>query len=267
MSQIICDNQKPYKQKLPTKTMNNKLALLEYGLTEKEADCYIYLLRQGESSANEISKNTGILRQTIYDILNKLEHKGIISQVSENNTTYFMAEKPEIFLEKLEEKKEIINLALPSLESLKNLSQSSTNVKMYKGLNGIKSLFTLFLESPTPILTIQPEIKGEETLKEFYVKNFSVKRIEKKIPIKILREKIVSKLQEELATKKNEFREVRLSEEVAKIETHYIIYGDNLAMISYGEELSGIEIKDKTFTDSFRILFNNIWEKAKENRV
>ena len=47
-------------------------ALEDFGLSQKEVQVYLKLLRIGESTVSKLSKETGINRVTIYDILKYL---------------------------------------------------------------------------------------------------------------------------------------------------------------------------------------------------
>lgn len=243
--------------------MDVQTALLEYGFDEKEIKVYLSILKHGKVTAHEISKYTGILRQTCYDTINKLQERGLASQVIENKKTYFFVENPESLIKGLKQKEKNIQDILPELTSLANISNSNTLARQYRGLSGIKLIYEDFLEAKTLIKTIQPEIP-EKILKEYFVENFSVKRIDKKIPIFILKEEIETEFQESINTDKKKFREVRLSRELNKIKTHIVIYDNKIAFLNYDSEPSGVIIEDESMKQSQENFFDIIWKKAKE---
>ena len=43
---------------------------------------------------------------------------------------------------------------------------------------------------------------------------------------------------------------------------HYIAYGDKLVMLVYREEPMGVMIKDSFITDSFKMLYDSLWDKG-----
>jgi sugar-specific transcriptional regulator TrmB len=53
-----------------------KNVLLDYGLTNKEADIYIFLAKNVILTGGEISKRTKIARPVVYRILKNLKPKG-----------------------------------------------------------------------------------------------------------------------------------------------------------------------------------------------
>ena len=95
--------------------MSNELR--DIGLTEKEIEVYMILLDIGSSPVNKIYEKTGIQRRNIYDLLNKLIGKGLVSYIVENKKKYFQPKNPENLLkfideekEKLEQKKASLNI-------------------------------------------------------------------------------------------------------------------------------------------------------------
>ena len=50
----------------------------EAGFTEYEAKAYISLVRHGETTAGALSKTSGIPHSKTYEVLSKLEDKGLV---------------------------------------------------------------------------------------------------------------------------------------------------------------------------------------------
>jgi sugar-specific transcriptional regulator TrmB len=242
--------------------MDIQTALAEYGLDEKEIKIYLALLKHGKISAYDLSRHTGILRQTTYDSLNKLQQKGLVSQIIENKKTYFFIENPNSLIKSLKQKEKAIQDILPELNSLMNISTKSTVARQYKGINGIKLIYEDFLESKTIIKTIHPDMP-EKVLKEYFIANFSIKRIEKKIPILVLKQKIESEFQKNIKSEKSKFREIRLSKELININTHITLYDNKIAFINYDSEPTGIIIEDKFIKESQENLFDILWKDSK----
>jgi sugar-specific transcriptional regulator TrmB/pimeloyl-ACP methyl ester carboxylesterase len=62
--------------------------LLDYGLTSKEADIYIFLAKHVILTAGEIAKQTKIARSLVYRILKKLQAKGLVEPTLESPTRF-----------------------------------------------------------------------------------------------------------------------------------------------------------------------------------
>ena len=61
-----------------------KETLRNFGLTEKEAEIYIFIARYGAQTSGEIAKNTKTHRPHIYRILKSLQKKGVIESTLES---------------------------------------------------------------------------------------------------------------------------------------------------------------------------------------
>jgi len=238
-------------------------ALSEWGLSDKEIAVYLFLLQHKDANVQHISKHTGVLRQTVYEILPNLERLGLVSHVRQNKKLCYNANNPSVLVSKLDEKKSSIQAILPSLESFVQLSASSSRAQVYDGVQGIRSIFADALSVGKPIKFILP-IRGEEKIREFFVSSFMKKRVEQKIPMHILRGGIKSDYQKGIATNAKEFRKVRFLETVLPLEIQIGIYGNKMFIASFGENLFGVVIEDPIITTSFDVLFETLWQLGKD---
>src|SRR3989338_9820948 len=92
--------------------------LEELGLTKTESKVYLCLLRKGSIPIGSITKDTGIHRRTIYDIIERLIEKGLVNYILNNDIKYFEAIDPERLLDILKEKEEKIKSILGELKIL-----------------------------------------------------------------------------------------------------------------------------------------------------
>ena len=98
-----------------------KEILKQIGLTDGEIEVYLCLLRIGPSLVSRITKETGLHRTHIYDTLEKLKEKGLVSTFIQSGKNYFKPAKPNKILQFLDEKKEKVHSILPQLEELNKL--------------------------------------------------------------------------------------------------------------------------------------------------
>jgi sugar-specific transcriptional regulator TrmB len=59
--------------------------LEKFGLTEGESRVYLALLKIGKSTIGDIIKEAQVSNSKVYDILDRLNKKGLIGVVTENN--------------------------------------------------------------------------------------------------------------------------------------------------------------------------------------
>lgn len=79
--------------------------LTESGFSRGEAKTYIALLDLKEANASEISKKSQIHRVNIYDILKKLEEKGLVSEIIINSKKIYRPSNPYHLVEVINQKK------------------------------------------------------------------------------------------------------------------------------------------------------------------
>src|SRR3990167_2994588 len=94
--------------------MNTEI-LTKIGLTQRESDAYLALLKLKEALASEISKKTKESRSHLYDTLKSLIEKGLVSYVIKNGKKYFRPAPPEKLLDYIQEKQKLIEESLPEL--------------------------------------------------------------------------------------------------------------------------------------------------------
>jgi len=242
--------------------MNFKVneALQEYGFSEKESKVYLTILEFGMATANEISDRAGINRSTIYDLLRTFKSKGISSEIIKNKTTYFEVASPEKLISILEDKKKKIQLVLRDLKEIQETPIRKPLVKVYQGLEGLKTVLT-------EILTLKKDTDVISTSKVFKVlaynfPNYILNRKEAGIKARVIQEK--SKETNKL--KKSDKSELRKTKSIEglNLDSMTFIYGENLSIIKLiKEELISVTISDKTITEDNRKVFELLWKIAK----
>src|SRR3989344_2207802 len=101
----------------------NTEVLQEFGLSNTEAKIYLALLELGKSKAGAITKKSTVNRTNVYDALERLIKKGLVSYVSENNKKVFGAVGPQRLQEILKDKQERLGKAIEKLKARYNKSQ------------------------------------------------------------------------------------------------------------------------------------------------
>ena len=87
----LVEIQKPFDSNVERyKQISNSVQkiLQKLGLTQNESKVYIYLNKNGSKKAKEIAQNQKIPRTQTYHLLTALQHKGMITVVSEKITKF-----------------------------------------------------------------------------------------------------------------------------------------------------------------------------------
>lgn len=120
--------------------------LKELGLTITESKVYLTLLESGESLAGTIAARANIYRKNVYDALEVLSRKGLVSSKFKEKKRYWIAMPPSRIQSLLKEKLGFFNTILPELTERYNENKPKQTIEVYEGLEGIKSLHNLILQ-------------------------------------------------------------------------------------------------------------------------
>jgi HTH-type transcriptional regulator, sugar sensing transcriptional regulator len=245
-------------------------ALREAGLTDYEARIYLALLELGEASTTQILKLLGTHIGRIYDILDTLAGKGLISITIKNGVKYATAADPKRILDYVERRKQeieqqaiVINEALPQLHGLMSIARQSPHVEIYTGIEGLKTAFQKELDrykagANVIVLGVTVNISYPTEALHYFLHTIYSARERLKVNVKKLND-VASRGD----NRKNEpSAEIRYLEMNSSISLN-VIEDLSILMISY-EPLVCIVIEDKEVANGFRSHFEHLWAIAKK---
>src|SRR3989338_1787524 len=163
--------------------------LQELGLNRRESICYSALLELGSSKIGIICKKTKIPSSKIYEILDKLIERGLVSYVIRGKIRHYQASDPKILMNYIEEKKKKIEEILPQL-LLKQKLAKKQSVEIFEGQKALFSLFLDLIQDAKPkelylIFSINEENKNEQA--NLFFRNLTLRRKAKKLDVRLLR--------------------------------------------------------------------------------
>ncbi len=240
---------------------NLNFALKEYGLSDKEIKVYLALLPLGSINLQEIAKRVDIPRTTIYNTLNYLLKKGLVSFVVKKHVRYYKATDPQKLLDKLNEKKELINSILPNLKSLKETIKKSSSVEIYESRKGLFTVLSDIFKVNQMVYYFGSYTLSKEFLKHF-PEHFRNLRLIRKISAKI----VMDPYDEESFHKKEyqELTEMRFTNSLKNFPCMVFIYGDKVAIYTLQNDFIGIIIDNLEISKAMRLIFDMYWNIAKK---
>jgi len=246
-----------------------KSLLKELNFSERETAVYLALLELGSAKPIEIAKKTDINRTTVYDLLESLMHKGLISKYKKGSSTFFNALDPEKLLAYLdrekEEKAKIIGRQkkkvkelLPELISLENIATTKPRVQFFEGEKGMREAYEDTLTSKEIILAYANVETMHKGLPNFFPEYYK-RRAGKKIFIRAIIPR--NKLSIERAKlNQEEMRDTRfLPEDKMTFSPEINIYNNKMLIASWQEKMA-IIIESKELADLQKLTFNLLWE-------
>jgi sugar-specific transcriptional regulator TrmB len=240
--------------------------LEELGLTKNEVIIYLFLLKNGELTTGKIIKETGIANSRVYENLNSLISKGIVSYNVQKDGKHFGACDPKKFLEIEEQRKKKIQALVPGLSDLMNKEQKETNTAVYEGYEGFKTAFKKIIDDcprggVIDILGFS-EPKNKSDSLRLFLSNINLKSVQKKQKLRIIFDGFVK------ATLGKD-REKEKNTQVRYMPKGYIspaaidIFEDYVYIFLWEEKPFVFMIKNSIIANSFKQYFAFLWSIAK----
>lgn len=253
-------------------TQDQFSTLVDLGLTKNQVEVYLCLLKNGISSVLEISKITRYSRQNIYDAVDKLLNLGLV-EIARKDRRRYLAVSPQKLLKlshgKVQSAQYIyskVGALVPQLEKLpKNRSsKQKTKIITFEGFDSIKKAYEKELESckNTEVLSFVGSLDDiYDFLPEQYWSRWNKKFVAQKNTSKM----IVSYSALAAQAVKNDFEYSRVTRYLSHFpfQTNIDIWDDKVLIVSLYDDVA-IWIESPVLFQSYKSLFEHLWEKAKK---
>ncbi len=242
--------------------------LEQIGLTKGEIKVYLTLLKLGESTTGNIIQEAQISSGKIYEILDKLIKKGLVSYILKDRTKYFTASSPNRILDYLNEKErqlksqeEELQKQLPSLLSIQKAAKKQYETKLFRGFKGFETAIFEALDNlkQTDEVLAMGVISTKALQYNLLWQKWHRERIKKHIKCKVIFSETKSEYYKKIL--KMSLTETRVLTGITP--TAIDIIGNNILILTHGEEPSCLLIKNSEISESFRTFFYNLWGIAK----
>ncbi|MCK5624237.1 helix-turn-helix domain-containing protein [Candidatus Pacearchaeota archaeon] len=240
--------------------------LQKVGFTIGESEIYELLVESGETKAGTLIKQANITSSKVYNVLQRLIYKGLVSFVEKEGIKYYQATPPERLNDFLEEKKIEITETQDEMNKIINLieqknkdTKEKNTVRMYLGKQGPKIVLKELAEASVeekynygygtqdnPFLEMFPH-----DMKEFF-------EAEKKYKLKT---QILFAKGKKQKQPNADIRYIS-SEFITPVRT--MIAGNKLFMIDFTDKITSIIIENKSIAQSYKEHFRLLWKIAKK---
>lgn len=237
--------------------------LRDFGLSDNEIKVYLTLLKSDALKPVELAKQTGFARPYIYDVLHRLQEKGIVGTIVKNQKRCYLSLPPHQLVEVSKQRLEALENVAEKLEALRLHPPHSIHVELQTG----KYVFRTLLNDILIHLK-----KGDEAL--FYgidddflmamdplIKPRLDQYLAKIVRCGITERIIVKEGNRILPQAKTTVYRFLPKETIGTLA--FVTYADRLAIFIWGEPYYLIFIHNQNVATSYRNQFNIIWEKAR----
>jgi len=242
-----------------TNNMKPEKVLEKLRFSPNEIKIYLALNDHGSNKAGRIAKIAKIDRSSCYNTLKSLIEKGLVSYVHIGKVRWFQVTGPKRLLEYLKEQEEDVKAILPELSSRHKASKIKGQVRMFKGLKGIKSIFMDMIRTGNNNYAFGSEGQFSERMPEFAIQFDRLKKensIQSKMLIRKGREEIIG-------SKRTDYKYLP---KIAESPAVTNIYGDKIAIIIWTDEPEGIIIENEAAAKAYKSYFDFMWKHAKTKK-
>ena len=240
--------------------------LIELGMNKNEAKVYLSLIKFRETDAHQIIQDTKFHKNIVYDNLEKLIDKGLITFILEGNKKIFKLTSSSAIINNIEEEqKNLEGQKKKAIEITKEIDKIAKKIPLKqeanicRGVKGIKSFYNQTLNGGEFVTFGGPQ-KSIDIMGEIFWYNYDVKRAEKKIKARLIFNYSIKYHGEKI---KNKFTEVRYFNKEFEPNTETHVQDDKVGIIVWSDEPVLFLIQDKSVAESYKKYFENMWKQAK----
>lgn len=134
-------------KKIPTHLSST---LQELGLSVAESEVYLAMLSLGPTTILKISRTTRLKRTTIYNLVDGLKQKGLVTIIIKGLKQEYAAQDPITLRSVWQHKLEQFNEKLPEFQALQKFPGSQAMITYYEGQTSIREIYTKLLVDIKP---------------------------------------------------------------------------------------------------------------------
>lgn len=244
--------------------MDNTESLKQLGISKNASRVYLASLSCGISQVKDLSRETGLVRQLVYEAINELVHKGLmIKEPFGKNRFRYIPISPNALLDLVKDQEQLVKQLLPDLEKMYNTNKSLPKFRIYENKMACRQMLKeqLRLFQTVPEMYVISTVDIWYNLNPSFVDSFWEQKAKTNIRTKLL----VSKdnyVAQHLA--KKEKYEVRLLPKDNNFFGNMIVCGDSVMITSIDKyDIHAITITSKPIAKMQKELFFSIWNRAK----
>lgn len=240
--------------------------LEKLGLNGRQAKVYLALLQLGTGTAIDIAKATRFKHPTVYDVLDVLKERALVTETFEGGRKLFSAEDPNRLRLAEDERRRTLEGLLPDLQALYRGGSRRPRVRVYVGPEGMEAVDEELLAVKSGEYFYFGGVRemiqnsSEEHLSDYYRK-----RLERGIWSNAIRIRGEEDDLDYMQSGEQHLRRVRyLPKPILENSAGLYLYDDRVAVISALKENYAMIIESSELSLLVRTIWNCIWEVAEE---
>ncbi len=244
--------------------------LRELGLSAGQIAAYSAILELGVATLNQIHEKTGLERRSVYDILNKLIERGLVTYITENKKRKYQSAPPNKVLVEIKQKisalKEL-EQQVPIMQDVFAVPKVDVQAEVYRGNDAIKSFLEEVLAYKESYWLGGNNFNQQKAVPQSLVLWFTQwmkRRAEHKHMMYDLIQQgtVLEGLHlDDFAKQKKAYLKVKRLPEELKFPLVIVIFGNKVAQILWSKQSFAFLLESEEVKDSFMKYFKYFWKK------
>ncbi|MGV8162348.1 MAG: hypothetical protein ACP5N2_03400 [Candidatus Nanoarchaeia archaeon] len=232
-------------------------------LSQIEEKIFRIILHNQDIVAKTIVELSNHDKKVIYENIEKLQRKGLISSIVKGRTRHYSFTRTKqihaIIREQerlLQERKNQSEQLIEEIDKLKSEKNYQTETELYVGKQNIRQFFQSILNERKNYSVIGVPLESEQILGKNFWENFHVKQKESKIKAKMIFNP---------SLRYWKINNPNLQVKYFEVEpiTETIIFKDKIAIIIWSQDPSATIINNELVAKSYQSFFDMLWKTAK----
>lgn len=232
--------------------------LEDIGLTKIQARTYLELIKSSRGSAPSIASLTNESRTNTYKVLDRLCQLGLATKDSMGKKNQYYPTSPAALERLIQSQAAAVSLrerklhaALPSMLDFFFAHSERPSIRYFQGKEGLRQIFGDMLKTGKTIHLLRSPADVSFYDEAFFA-DFRKRRAKLNIKTYALTPNVPSAVHDQAMDLKNKFFRTWLPPDMYTASVEWDVYGNKVALISYGEEAVGIIIESAQIAESFR---------------
>lgn len=234
------------------------------GLSPTEARCYQQLLTRADWQPAALAENVGETRTNIYKILDRLVALGLAEKFDRAKKIHYRPRNPQLLLEMAQarrqtmlEEEKVLQDQVAQLTKQFFMIADQPAVRFYQGKDSIKAVFDDMLATKQDVYLI----RSPHDIKFFdqsFFDEFKKNRALKGINTHVISPDIPSSVHNPVRDRIDNMFRSWVPASAYTVPVEWDVYGDKVAIISYGQEAFATVLESPYVAESMRQLFRLI---------
>jgi HTH-type transcriptional regulator, sugar sensing transcriptional regulator len=244
-------------------------------LSSDESGLYLYLLEKGPQTAGRLAQQLGYARPTLYDMLARMQEKGVVLLDEQRTTRTYGAEPPHVLehlfqkrVDYLKAQQKKFQSLLPELEKRASTRMLTPRFQFFEGMEGVQNVlkdFLLYRDIETfsfwPIKSMVEVLSGE------FFHWHNKQRIRQNISVRAIwpaQEVVDIKIHPALGHGKEYLREIRVAPTDVHFTLGYWCYANKAAFLSSQAECFGYIIESAEMVAMLKAQHDIVWNLSRK---